>query len=709
MTTDAHEAGTAGTQYTQPAPGDDSTSVPDRHRQWTEVISDDAGKPGPSLAEAVGLGIDAGGTYTDAVIYDWGQGRTRCKHKALTTKWDFTLGIGQALDGLDAAQLRQADLVAVSTTLATNAIVEGDGQKVGMLLMPPYGRYAPGEIPYTPQAVVSGQLDISGKELVPVDADEVRRTIQRMTETDGVGAFAVSGFGGTINPAHERAVKRIIQEETGLWVSCGHELSAILDFKVRAVTAMFNARIIPGLARFLRDLETVLRDRGIRAPVAVVKGDGTLMRAELARERPVETILSGPAASVAGARRLTGLDDALVVDMGGTTTDTALLTEGRVSLCESGATVAGRKTHVRALEIRTAGLGGDSLILYEKDDFVIGPKRVAPVCWLGETEASAVVAYLRHHHRRFTTSTRSMQVLALTGAAVDFPLTQGEGAVMEVLRSGPASISELTEKIGVLTDTFLPLQRLEDRHLVQRYGLTPTDLLHVTGQFRRWHAATARQFAGLMAKQARMSLDDLATLLLKRVSEALAVELLKRQLDEELDPDPLNDCDLCRAFVNNWLSGGGDWSVRMTLKRPVVGIGAPVALFLPRSAELLGTEAVLPVDADVANAVGAVTSIVTVTREVCIVPEGGAGFRIEGVVDAPGFKELAAADAFARETLVSSVRASGRAAGTGERTVTLTFEDRVPKAAGGRGIFLGRCIRAVLSGPPDAILAAEAG
>ena len=95
-----------------------------------------------------GLGIDAGGTYTDAVIYDFQADALLNKSKALTTKWDFTVGIREALEGLDSEMLSRVELVALSTTLATNAIVEGQGQKVGLLVMPPYGLFDPEDIPH---------------------------------------------------------------------------------------------------------------------------------------------------------------------------------------------------------------------------------------------------------------------------------------------------------------------------------------------------------------------------------------------------------------------------------------------------------------------------------------------------------------------------------------------------------------------------------
>ncbi|MDX1707483.1 MAG: DUF1638 domain-containing protein, partial [Desulfobacterales bacterium] len=203
----------------------------------------------------IGLGIDAGGTYTDTVIYDFDQNQAISKSKALTTRWDFTVGINNALANLDQQKLQEVEMVSLSTTLATNAIVEGEGQKVGMIIMPAYGRFDPNDIPYEPKAVISGQLEITGKEICPVDEKEIQQVVRRMVAKDKVKAFAVSGYGGAINPAHELKVKQIIRQETGLFVTCGHELSQILNFQTRAHTALLNARIIPKLTQLLLDLE----------------------------------------------------------------------------------------------------------------------------------------------------------------------------------------------------------------------------------------------------------------------------------------------------------------------------------------------------------------------------------------------------------------------------------------------------------------------
>jgi N-methylhydantoinase A/oxoprolinase/acetone carboxylase beta subunit len=654
----------------------------------------------------IGLGIDAGGTYTDTVIYDLAKGETLCKSKALTTKWDFTLGIGEAMAGLDQDQLHQVEMVSLSTTLATNAIVEGEGQKVGMIIMPPYGRFEPQDIPYKPKAAISGQLEITGKEISPVNEKEVKGIVRRMVAKDDVKAFAVSGYAGAINPAHELKIKRIIREETGLFVTCGHELSDILNFKTRAHTAMLNARIIPKLAKLLLDLERVLEKLGIFAPIVVVKGDGTLMSAEMAKERPVETILSGPAASVAGARHLTGLKSALVVDMGGTTTDTAALADGMVSVCATGSNIGGQKTHVKALEIRTAGLGGDSLIQWDKGRFYIGPRRVAPIAWLGATYPGTdnALKYLDMYLDRHSVSTRDMQILALTGSPDNMTLMPREEKIIALLKSRPFSIDELIKRTGVLFEKSLKLERLEDSFIIQRCGLTLTDLLHVTDRFDRWRKESAESYCRMFSRLTKMDIAEMADHLLDMGVERLTLELLKRQLDEETDPEALHTCPVCRTLVNNLLSGGNDrYAVSIDLKRPVVGIGAPIHFFLPRAAKALGAEAVLPQDADVANAIGAITSNVVVKRHVRIVPNQEGGFLIEGLVGARHFQNFAEADASAREELARMVRDLAWAAGTSSRVVELKTEDQIPTTADGKQIFMGRNIHAKLTGQPDMV------
>lgn len=672
----------------------------------TRVLHEESGPP--PFSARLGLGIDAGGTYTDAVIYDFANGETQSKGKALTTRWDFTIGIGRALEKLNPERLKQVDIVALSTTLATNAIVEGDGQKVGLLIMPPYGIYDPKEYPHEPTVRIRGRLSIAGEETEPVDQAQVRKIVRDLVAEKDVQAFAVSGFAGAITPDHELAVKRIIHDETGLPTTCGHELSAILDFKIRATTAVLNARIVPRLGALITHLESVLKKKGLAVPIVVVKGDGTLIGSEMARTRPVETIFSGPAASVAGARHLTGLADALVVDMGGTTTDTAALEQGSVRICSSGSTVSGRRTHVRALDIRTAGLGGDSLIVREKEGFRIGPRRVAPIAWLGANHggARAAIDDLAFRIHRFQSSARNMQILVATGTTGSLELTQLERRVMGLLHQRPHSIDELVRKIDVAIERHLPLKRLEETFAIQRCGLTPTDLLHLAGEFERWDTAAAVKFFKIVAELDGTDENLLRGRLLESVARSLALEIIKRQLDDEVDPEALQHCTVCQALLNNLFSGGnGHYRVHFDLKRPVIGIGAPIAFFLPRAAAMINARSVLPEHADVANAIGAITSEVVVERQVRIVPAEDSGFFIEGLSGARRFENFDNADATAKNELADMVRRLAKKAGTSSRTITIETEDQLPEDAGGHPVFLGRIVKARLNGLPDRVMA----
>ena len=175
-----------------------------------------------------------------------------------------------------------------------------------------------------------------------------------------LSAFAIAGHCATRNPRHEIKAREILLSIPGLPVTCSHELSSSLGGPRRALTAVLNARLINLLEQLITATQSILTQHGLSCPLMVVKGDGSLLHADFARSRPVETILSGPAASLSGAAFLAGSKNALIADIGGTTTDVAFLENGAPRLKRDGAFVGGWQTMVEAAEIRTFGLGGDS-------------------------------------------------------------------------------------------------------------------------------------------------------------------------------------------------------------------------------------------------------------------------------------------------------------------------------------------------------------
>ena len=332
------------------------------------------------------MGIDTGGTYTDGVLLEYNSRQVLAYHKSLTTKRDFSIGIEQVIEGIQIEDPSAIKMVSISTTLATNAIAEGKGKRVALLLLG-----------YDPELIVSfnmarrfatpnyyyfaGGHDLYGREKEPLDLPAI---LAKVNEIKGqVDALAVSSYFSPLNPEHENRAYDAIASICNLPIVLGHQLSTKLGSVERATTAALNASLLAVLQDFVIAVRRAMERRQIDAPLMVVRGDGTLMSDEFAARTPVETIHSGPAASAMGGRFLSRLDDMLIVDVGGTTTDLALIQAGQVSVSEEGAMVSDYKTAVKAANLLSIALGGDSHIaLNRENELTLGPERVAPLAYL---------------------------------------------------------------------------------------------------------------------------------------------------------------------------------------------------------------------------------------------------------------------------------------------------------------------------------------
>ncbi|MBV8653953.1 MAG: hydantoinase/oxoprolinase family protein, partial [Alphaproteobacteria bacterium] len=303
------------------------------------------------------LGVDTGGTYTDAVVLAAGK-RVVATAKELTTKHDLAIGLAGAIRAAVAAlppgmSARDIGLVSVSTTLATNAVVEQQRSPICAILvgydeaMLSRSRLREA-LAGNPIVMIKGGHHATGEEITSLDILTAKAAI--LTHAPKVEAFSISSLFSVRNPGHEIRLRELVRNLTGKPVTCGHELTSRLDAPRRALTAALNAQLTPQLKHLLEAVRAVLATTGIEAPLMVVKGDGSLMDAAVALDCPVETILSGPAASVVGAAFLTGLEDFIVSDMGGTTTDIAIVRGGRPVLNAEGARVGGWSTMVEAVD-----------------------------------------------------------------------------------------------------------------------------------------------------------------------------------------------------------------------------------------------------------------------------------------------------------------------------------------------------------------------
>src|SRR3569833_1931583 len=259
------------------------------------------------------IGLDTGGTFTDAVALENGR-RVIASAKALTTHWDLSIGLSGALravlDALPKGYRREdISLVSVSTTLATNAVVENRFSRIGTILIGFDEKMVERSGVKTEGGGVivrvRGGPDPTGQEADPLDEAAIEAAVRE--HGSEVAAFAVAAQFSVRNPSHELRAREIIRSLSNRPVTCSHELSSQLDAPKRALTAALNARLTPQIRQLLDALGSVLEREGIAAPLMIVKGDGTLMRADVALENPVEPVLSGPAASVVGAAFLSGL------------------------------------------------------------------------------------------------------------------------------------------------------------------------------------------------------------------------------------------------------------------------------------------------------------------------------------------------------------------------------------------------------------------
>ncbi|MGD9497345.1 MAG: DUF1638 domain-containing protein [Armatimonadota bacterium] len=657
----------------------------------------------------LGLGIDAGGTYTDAVVYDFASGSVAAKAKALTTHHDPLIGISEALDRLEQDLLARVDLVALSTTFATNAIVEDSGGQPGCIIMPHDG-FDEARIRWPHRAIIGGRMSIGGEELVPFDAEQCRRAVRALL-AEGVDCFAVSGYGSVRNPAHELAAREVIAAECDLPVVCGHELSGRLNFINRANTAALNARLLPLIARLLDAAARTLAQRGIRAPLMVVKGDGSLINVQTALQRPVETILSGPAASVLGARHLATDADALVIDVGGTTTDAAIIADGGPQLSAEGARVGGWQTSVEAVRIRTMGLGGDSALDFGADrELFVGPRRAIPLCYLAAISADGVAHTLATIPQRDDaprTSALSLDFLMPGPMAAHRTLNDDERRLLDALDGAALHRSALARRLGLVSPRLLNTRRMEERGVVQRAALTPTDLLHYTGEFTAWDVAAARAGVEAFAQLYGAAPDEIVRLVWARITRMLALLVIAEELGQEDLEAQAVDSPALRALLERMLAPvqGEPLGLAPRYGRPIVGIGAPAEAFVPALAERLGCQVLIPEHAEVANAIGAIVSHVSASEVVAVRPSEYDAFTVYAPSGRREFESLSEAAAFAAQEAARTARERALAAGAATPRVELRVDRRVGRLATGEEQIIEVSVRATAMGYPAAAAA----
>jgi N-methylhydantoinase A/oxoprolinase/acetone carboxylase beta subunit len=656
------------------------------------------------------LGVDTGGTYTDAVL--WSQARgVIAKAKSLTTRHDLSLGIAGSVESVlreSGVAPQNIGLVSMSTTLATNALVEGQGDRVALVMI----GFAAADLARAkldvalggdPVVFCPGGCDAHGAEH-PLDLSPLEAALPELAGS--VAAIAICGLFAVRNPRHEILARDLVRERCDLPTTASHELSAELDGPKRALTTLLNARLISMIGRLVATTEDFLTRRGVKAPLMVVRGDGALVSAAFARARPIETILSGPAASLVGAHFLTGADDAIVSDIGGTTTDVAVLSAGRPRLDPEGARVGGFRTMVQAVAMHTFGLGGDSEVAFETHGLTgrlrLGPQRVIPLSLAASLHGAAILEPLerqllapvaRDEHARFAlrTGVSERQAAGLDPSAA---------ALYALLEARPQPLDRLL----VAPKQQPALRRLVARGLAQIVAFTPSDAAHALGRQSNWNAAAARLGADLLSRRRNArgqpvaaSAEALCEQVLTAVSRRSAEAILQSAFTEDgLD----GVACVAQGLVQRALDGQtGVARMKLRLDRPVIGVGASARLHYAALPALLGVPCLTPADADVANALGAVVGQVRMRAEATVTQPVEGRFRVssgEGVRD---FGDEAAALNFAETEAREEAARRARAAGA-DRFDIASERDVQAVDVEGRRLFVSATVSAVATGRP---------
>lgn len=532
----------------------------------------------------LGIGIDTGGTYTDVVLTDLDTGELLGSAKSPTTHFDLSLGISRSLRRVvDDSIAAGVELVAVSTTLATNAVVEGKGAAVGLVLI---GTSREASLPVVGTTLVRGGHKINGDEECELDIEGILRGVQDMKGR--AQAYAVCSAMSFANPAHELVAQKALGMTDDKPVFCSHIASNRAGMRERAATAVLNARLMPVMRQFTKAVGLALDEVGIDARIDVVRGDATSMGLRDAERFAAATFASGPAASVRFGMQCAESPDALVVDVGGTTTDIALIRDGKPVLTESGSMIANLETHITAVEMYTVGVGGDSLVKLAGDGVTLGPDRVVPLAVAQSLPDPAEWLSGKNGHRRLI-----LPVPGVVGELAQTPVMR------HLMEHGGATVEQLLGALrmgSVILDQ--ELERLSRAEAIAVSGFTPTDALQVQGRLDIGDREASLAGVRILSQEMGVEVDAFCDLVIKEAEQRIATAIVEHAARRT------GGGNLAQVLTGRRTSAVLD--VTVTLKVPVVGIGAASRMLLPGAAALLGTEALFPEHCEVGNALGAV-------------------------------------------------------------------------------------------------------
>ena len=656
----------------------------------------------------IGIGIDTGGTYTDAVIYDLQSSTVLSRGKAPTTHQKLEIGIENALNSLYTPLLNKADFLSLSTTLATNACVEGIGGKTKLILIgveyktveemyKKYGLPNPSDILFFDPK--DDLWESKFKDAIPYLSEyESVAIVQLFPQKDG--------------GKYEKTAKQILNNLTNLTCVCGNELFQERNVLRRAAGAILNAQLIPVIKNFINEVKLVLKRKHLDLPIIIVRSDGSVMSLEFAMSHPVETLLCGPAASVIAGLNLTKESDSLIIDMGGTTTDIAVVENGIPVLEPSGICIGSWKTFVKGLYVDTFGLGGDSAVRFKDKKLYLDNNRVVPLCVVADKYPIVIDKLKNMISKSDGNELHFLHEFYMLVRDIDNKegYSQREYRLCNALKNGPLILSEAAD--AAKCDIYmLNTSRLEKEGIIIRCGLTPTDIMHIKGDFTEYTNEASNlgaEFVGLCTdKSVKKVADEVYSLVEEKLYCNIVKLLWKRQAPSSLKfKDTRMFDDAVHLSYKMAINNNHDniCNLSFTTKYVLIGIGAPVHIFLEPVARLIGTSAVIPCEAPEGNALGAVLGNVTASYkvEINIVCEDGVeGYNIDGSNEI--IESYDTVHELAEKQAISHVNELMHMRGANDFAIRITSKKRMP-VIGGKTVYYGETITASAAGKPDILI-----
>ena len=570
---------------------------------------------GLSHTMALILGIDAGGTHVDSVIYDSSRQEVLCKAKAFTTRSDYSIGIRQSVERLQFQDLNRVSSVHFTSTISVNSILENKLARTCLILL---GEKIQESLPYHNRLVIYSK----DYPVINTNAWGDKIDIQSLYGEYIAGSDSVIISDSEGNLPREMSLANFITSVYPAKCICAANRKG--NYYQRTLQSLLDAGLRPILSELYGCTERVMRELHVTAPIYVLNNSGKLIPAEKASNAPLECVLAGPAASVAGGKFLTDEDTFLLVDMGGTSADVTKI-QNRVARGRTQVILNQEyRLEMESIDIQSFAIGGDSHIHYDqRGNITIDQKKVIPLCVAGFWHPhllEEMQSYRKpENYELFTAYETDCYIAGMKKLYTS--LTNFEKIVVDCVRKKPHSLFWLARHFNTDPDA-LHMKTLVDEGYLQRISFTPTDLLHVTGEYISWNREMSVCAASIMAETGRMEVDEFIRKSKERIKNNLVLSCMQSVANFEKTSFDFRKNAAASFLIDQYLECGNKFmDVEFSITKPIVALGAPSGAWMRDVASKLGTRLVLPRYYEVGPAIGAAVSTVDGYQNLRCAPE----------------------------------------------------------------------------------------